>query len=108
MAVIRAPGYNTDNIGAPGIDGTYAICSQQAEDDMGSDTYANYWNGMLALGASRHRNQIIAAYMDGHAKNKPVSQIVLQSCTMYSTAYWNWYALPAVYEFIGEYWDGTD
>jgi prepilin-type processing-associated H-X9-DG protein len=107
-AVIRAPGYNNDSIGAPQWDGVDAICSQVADDNMGSDTYGNYWNGMLALGASRHNKQIIAAFADGHAGHKPVNSIVLQNCTQYSTAYWNWYAQPRVAQFAGEYWDPTD
>ncbi len=108
LAVIRAPGYNNDAIGAPQWIGDNAICSQVAADNLSNDTYANYWNGMLALGASRHNNIILASYMDGHAGHKPVSSIVLQNCTMYSTAYWNWYTQPTVAHFIGEYWDGTD
>jgi prepilin-type N-terminal cleavage/methylation domain-containing protein len=108
LAVIRAPGYNNDAIGAPMWIGWTSICSAQAEDDLSSDTYANYWGGMLALGASRHSQIILASYMDGHAGKKPVNQIVLQNCTNGSTAYWNWYAQPSVFEFAGEYWDATD
>jgi len=108
MAVIRAPGYNNDTIGAPQWLGYTAICSSQAIDDIGSDTYANYWGGMLALGASRHNKIILASFMDGHAGKKPVNQIVLQNCTYLSADYWNWYAKPVVFHFVGEDWSATD
>jgi len=108
LAVIRAPGYNNDSIGSPQWIGNLVICSHQAVDDLGTDTYDNYWNGMLAQGASRHNNQILASYIDGHAGHKAVHAIVKQSCTEYSTDYWNWYAQPTVAHFAGEYWDAND
>ena len=107
LAVIRAPGYNDDTIGAPQWDGPAAMCSQVASDNIANDTYANYWNGMIALGASRHSGKIIASFMDGHAGHKQSNAMVLQNCTQYSTAYWNWYGQPSVAHFFGEYWDGT-
>ena len=102
----RHPG--ADTIGAPQWLGYTAICSQQKKDTIADDTYANYWFGMLALGASRHDNLILSAFMDGHAGKRPANQIVLQNCTYQSADYYNWYAKPAVNHFAGTYFDATE
>ncbi len=107
LAAIRAPGYNTDTIGAPQWLGYTAICSSLPDDDLGTDTYANYWFGMLSLAASRHSNQILASFMDGHAGKKAKNAIVKQNCVYQSTDYYNWYALPTVSHFAGTYFDAT-
>lgn len=107
IAVIRAPGYGNEAIGAPQWLGYTAICNMGGDTAASVDTGANYWFGMLKLGSIRHNDKIITGYMDGHSGKKAAKSIVMNNCTYQSTGYYNWYAQPTVAHYAGLANDAT-